>query len=80
MTERSRLLLMEMINSPVASSEVAAVSDLEMLVLLGGRERSEKDFASILGEAAFRLNRVLHTRSQLSILEASPVVPERTGA
>jgi len=79
MSERSKLLLMEMINSPVASSEVAAVSDLEMLVLLGGQERSEQDFASLLGEASFRLNRILPTRSPLSILEALPIVSESEG-
>jgi hypothetical protein len=47
-----------------------AFSDLNMLVLPGGRERSELEFAQLFAAAGLQLTRVVHTRSRVSILEA----------
>ena len=41
-----------------------------MLLLPGGRERSEADFASLFEQAGFRLTRVLQTKSPVCVLEA----------
>jgi hypothetical protein len=49
----------------------AAFSDLNMLVLPGGRERTEQQFATLLEASGLRLNRVLDTPTRMSILEAA---------
>ena len=48
----------------------AAFSDLNMLVLPGGRERSEQQYAGLLEAADLQLRRVAHTSSSMSIVEA----------
>jgi len=73
MAKTSKLLLIEMVNSWASATDLRAVSDLEMLVLLGERERSSEEFASLLAEAGFLLNRIIATRSPLSVLEALPM-------
>ena len=46
--------------------------DVNMLVMTGGRERTEKEFAALLPQAGFKVTRVLPTRSPFSIVEARP--------
>ena len=45
--------------------------DLNMLVLLPGRERSESQYGELLNCAGLRLDRIVRTSSPLSIIEAS---------
>ena len=47
--------------------------DLNMMVMTGGRERTEKEFAQLLAAADFKLLRVIHTDLPTSIVEAQPV-------
>jgi hypothetical protein len=47
--------------------------DLIMLAVTGGRERTRAQFAELLERAGFRLERVLPTRSEYSLVEASAV-------
>lgn len=47
----------------------AAVSDLNMLVLTGGRERTEGEYRALLGRAGFGLSRVVPTRALVSLVE-----------
>jgi SAM-dependent methyltransferase len=51
----------------------AAVSDLNMLVLTGGRERTEGEYRTLLGRAGFRLSRVVPTRALVSLIEGERV-------
>jgi hypothetical protein len=44
--------------------------DMVMLVQLGGQERTESEYASLLGKAGLRLMRVVPTGSAASIVEA----------
>lgn len=48
----------------------AALTDLTMLVLPGGRERDEQEYAALFASAGLALRRVIHTDGPLSILEA----------
>jgi hypothetical protein len=46
--------------------------DLNMLVLLGGRERTEEEYQPrLLKGGGFRLDRVIPTRSPFSVIEAT---------
>jgi hypothetical protein len=48
----------------------AALSDLNMLVLPGGRERTEQEYAALFDAADLRLTSVIHTSTRASIIEA----------
>jgi cyclopropane fatty-acyl-phospholipid synthase-like methyltransferase len=48
----------------------AAFSDLNMLVLPGGRERTEQQYGTLFDDAGLRLSRTLDTTSRYSIVEA----------
>jgi len=49
----------------------AQAMDLNMLVLLGGRERTEEQFEHLFKAAGFRLERVIPTHSPFSVIEAT---------
>ena len=44
--------------------------DLEMLLLPGGRERTEQEYRDLLSRAGFKLTRILPTKSPLNVIEA----------
>ena len=64
-----RVLLAEMVVSPGNDPHVGKLLDLEMLVLAGGRERSEAEFRELLAAAGFRLARIVPTRSPTYVIE-----------
>ena len=66
-----RLLLVEMLIPPDNRPSPAQAMDLNMLVLLGGQERTEEQFARLFAAAGFELERVIPTHSPFSVLEAS---------
>ena len=63
------VLLVEMVLGRPGHEVGAAFSDLNMLVLPGGRERSEEEYAALFEAAGLDLARVLHTSSRMSIVE-----------
>lgn len=68
----SKLLLFEAIISEQNEPSLAALMDLEMLVLPGGLERTVDQYRALLGGTGFQLTRVIPTASPLSIIEAVP--------
>jgi O-methyltransferase domain/Dimerisation domain len=68
-----KLLLLEMVLPDRASSFIGFQLDLEMLVTVGGRERTRADYAKLLSQAGFRLNRIVDTVTPVSIVEATAV-------
>jgi hypothetical protein len=55
-----------------AQLEGHLMSDLNMLAVTGGRERSEKEWEVLLEAAGFRLRRVVPVGTDVGIVEASP--------
>ena len=51
----------------------AKFSDLNMLVMLGGRERTADDFRDLYSQAGFSLTRIIPTGSGRSIIEGTPI-------
>jgi hypothetical protein len=47
-------------------------SDLEMLLHLAGRERTEAQYRNLLQQSGFRMTRVVQTASPFSVVEAKP--------
>jgi hypothetical protein len=65
-----KLLLIEMVVRRDNRPSPAQAMDLNMLVLLGGRERTEEEYQRLLKEGGFRLDRVIPTHSPFSVIEA----------
>jgi len=49
------------------------MSDLNMMVMSGGRERSAAEHRVLLGAAGFTLTKIIPTPSEVSVIEAEPV-------
>jgi len=73
MPSAARLLIIERRMPEVAepgTSAEAFFADLEMLVMNGGRERTESEYRRLLADTGFRLLSVSHTASPLCVFEA----------
>ena len=65
-----KLVLVEMVIPPDNQPSPAQAMDLNMLVMLGGRERTEAEYQRLFQGAGFRLERVIPTHSPFSVIEA----------
>jgi hypothetical protein len=68
-----RVLIVESVIPPGNEPFFGKLLDLNMLVMPGGKERSEAEYRELLASAGFRLDRVVPTATEISVLEASPV-------
>jgi hypothetical protein len=68
----SRLLLIEMVLPPGDALHPGKMLDMMMLVGPGGRERTEQEYGTLLGQAGFRVTRVVPTESAVSVVEGVP--------
>ena len=73
MTPSSRLLIIETVLMAGDAFHSGALLDLAMLVMPGGRERTEEEYGALLEAAGFRMVRVVPTASSVSVIEAAPV-------
>lgn len=73
MPENGRVLVIEQIVASTPELSFAKLLDLEMLALtVGGRERTEAEFAQLFACAGLKLTRVCPTQSPLCVLELRP--------
>lgn len=70
MSDSSVVLMVERILEGPNLGADTKFSDLNMLVMPGGRERSEAEFARLCEQAGLRLRRTIPTRSPVWLLEA----------
>jgi hypothetical protein len=69
----ARLLVMDcLLADPPATSE-AALMDLNMMVMTGGRERRQSDFAAMFTRSRFQLTQVVRLPGLAQLIEAAPV-------
>jgi SAM-dependent methyltransferase len=66
----SRLLIVERVVPDGNEPSEAKLFDVNMLVIVGGLERTRNEYRSLLAAAGFELSRVIPTRAPVSILEA----------
>jgi hypothetical protein len=71
--DTGKVLLVERVIQPGNDPDPAKFLDLNMLVILGGRERSAEEFEQLYSAAGFELTRIVPTRSGFSIIEGAPV-------
>lgn len=65
------VLVVELVLDRPGHEVVAAFSDLNMLVLLGGRERNQAQYAALFAAAGLHLKQVIDTGTRMCILEAA---------
>lgn len=63
------VLVVEMVRGRAGYERAAAFSDLNMLVMPGGRERSEAEFGALFAAAGLQLTRVVETESLMAVVE-----------
>lgn len=71
--EDGRLLLVESVIPPGNDAFGAKFLDLTMLAIPGGKERTRDEYERLLSSAGFTLVRVVPTRTEISVIEATPV-------
>jgi SAM-dependent methyltransferase len=70
MADGGRLLLIESVVPAGNAPDFGKLMDVHMLVMTGGRERTEAEHAALFEQAGFRLSRVVPTQSPVSVVEA----------
>ena len=69
----AKLLIVEMVIPSDGASSFAQLMDLNMLVMLTGRERNVGEYRALLEAAGFRHDRLIPTHTPFAILEATAV-------
>ena len=69
MVEPARLLIVERLLAPPNEGLEGKLSDLNMMVNLGGQERSRDEFSTLLERAGLTLHRVVALPGRLALLE-----------
>jgi hypothetical protein len=70
MPPQARVLIIETLVPETAGPHFGKTLDVIMLAVTGGRERTRTQYAGLLSAAGLRLERVVATRSEYSIIEA----------
>jgi C-methyltransferase len=73
MAPTGRLSVVEMVLPGRNEPHIGPLMDLNMMVMTGGIERTEAEYAALLARAGFRLDRVAATKSPFSMVEAVPI-------
>ena len=66
-----KVVAVEMVIPPDNQPSPAQAMDINMLVLLGGRERTEEQYRRLFDTTGFRLERIIPTQSAFSVIEAT---------
>jgi hypothetical protein len=76
MAPGARLLVIDVIIAPCDNRfDQGKLTDMQMLFVLTGRERTEDEFRELLGSAGFAVRRIVRTAAPEWIIEAVPVGP-----
>jgi len=71
--KNGKLIVLDSLVNTDGKFDFTKWKDLEMLILPGGRERTEDEFRALLGKAGFRITRTIPLPSMVSIIEAQPI-------
>jgi hypothetical protein len=66
------LLVIDVVDSDADKPKTAAFGELNLLLLFGGRQRSEAAFHTLFQAAGFAITRILPTQSHFKLIEAIP--------
>ena len=65
-----KVILLEAIVPAGNAPDMSKLMDLEMMVMPGGRERTEAEFKALFARSGFKLTRIVPTKSPLAVIEA----------
>jgi hypothetical protein len=68
----ARLLIVEKVIPPGNAPFAGKLTDITMLLIAGGRERTTVEYQALLEQAGFTLTKIVPTRSPASVIEAVP--------
>jgi hypothetical protein len=71
--EDGTLILIECVLRPPNEPDLGKWMDLHMLLILGGRERTESEYRALLEKGGFALTRVIPISGVHSIIESKPI-------
>ena len=69
MSDKSRLLIIEMIVPEGNEFSVSKLLDLEMMVITGGRERTGTEFREIVTSAGLNISQITPVKDDVHIIE-----------
>jgi hypothetical protein len=72
MGEQARLLVVDIVDADADKPRSAAFGDLNLLLLMGGRQRTEAEFHSLFGSAGFSIAQITPTHSHFKMIEGVP--------
>ena len=72
MSPDGKLLIVESVIPPGNQPFRGKLLDLVMLLIPGGKERTEQEYRALLDEAGFELTQVVPTNAEIAVLEARP--------
>jgi hypothetical protein len=72
MTKNSRVLVVDAVVPHTHVNCFSKLLDLNMLVMTGGRERTETEFHTLLDASGYRLTKIVPTMAPQSVIEAVP--------
>jgi len=67
-----RLVVIEQVVPADSSPHMVHLMDLNMLVMTGGLERTEREYAELFERSGYRLSRAVPTASPFHVIEARP--------
>jgi hypothetical protein len=70
---RGKLLILEAVIFPGNELNFSKMIDLTMLVVTGGKERTEREYEALLAASGFAISRMVRTSAGVDVLEAVPV-------
>lgn len=70
--EGGKLLVVDAVVPADDSFSPAKLMDLAMMLLVGGKERTEEEFRALFAASGWRLNRIVPTPSPMAIIEGVP--------
>lgn len=69
MSEHANLLIIESILPKRNEFSITSLMDLEVLVMGGGKERTEEEYRNLLSESGLVLNKIIQTKENISNIE-----------
>jgi hypothetical protein len=72
MPATGRLLMLETVVPEDDSMHFSKILDLNMLAMSSGRERTRREFCTLLAAAGFRMSKIIATMAPQSLIEAVP--------
>ncbi len=73
MNDGGKVLIIEMVVPEGNEPSPSKIMDILMMIMEGGKERTEEEYRTLLKAADLKLTRIIPTKSPYSLVEAEPM-------